>query len=330
MPRARVIRPEFWSDEKIGSLSFAERLLFIGQWNFADDEGIIKAHPAYLRANIFPYDNLEISEIEKSIEKFKSLNMIHQYTRNHQVFIWIVKFRVYQRIDKPQKSNNHPPSWKNRKFRTMIFYRDNFKCHLCGKQVTEEYPPGFFNNIYTNDIDFDPGLIASIDHITPRSKGGHDFPSNLITACCHCNKGRGNRTVEEYVKILGSIQEDSGNIPGMVLDEVEVKEKEKENKETTLRKKSARDDGFDLFWEAYPRKIGKKKALDAWIKANGSRPDTDTVVAKIKKLETSLQWTRDGGQYIPHPSTWLNRGGWDDEVNIEITDNCPGFDWSKP
>jgi hypothetical protein len=101
------------------------------------------------------------------------------------------------------------------------------------------------------------------------------------------------------------------------------------NTKDSCAKKIARGEGFDAFWKAYPRKIGKKKALDAWIKANGSRPDTDTVVAKIKKLETSLQWTRDGGQYIPHPSTWLNRGGWDDEVNIEITDNCPGFDWSK-
>ena len=23
------------------------------------------------------------------------------------------------------------------------------------------------------------------------------------------------------------------------------------------------------------------------------------------------------GQFIPHPTTWLNRGGWDDEIEIE-------------
>lgn len=26
------------------------------------------------------------------------------------------------------------------------------------------------------------------------------------------------------------------------------------------------------------------------------------------------QWQRDGGQYIPHPATWLNQGRWKDEI----------------
>ena len=28
---------------------------------------------------------------------------------------------------------------------------------------------------------------------------------------------------------------------------------------------------------------------------------------------------KDGGQFIPHPSTWLNRNGWEDEIQISTT-----------
>ena len=39
MARIRTIKPEFWTDEKVVTLPFEARLLFIGMWNFCDDEG---------------------------------------------------------------------------------------------------------------------------------------------------------------------------------------------------------------------------------------------------------------------------------------------------
>ena len=40
---------------------------------------------------------------------------------------------------------------------------------------------------------------------------------------------------------------------------------------------------------------------------------------------TTAQWTKEGGQYIPNPTTWLNQGRWDDktEINIETTTATP-------
>lgn len=70
---------------------------------------------------------------------------------------------------------------------------------------------------------------------------------------------------------------------------------------------------FDLFWQAYPRKVGKKKARIAWTKA---RPDTETVQKMLDALAWQVnqpQWTKDGGAYVPHPTTWLNEERWDDE-----------------
>jgi hypothetical protein len=88
--------------------------------------------------------------------------------------------------------------------------------------------------------------------------------------------------------------------------------------------------GFLAFWQAYPKKVGKQEAIRAWSRINGKRPDLETLLAKIEELKTCEQWTKDGGRFVPNPATWLNRGGWDDELPKSYTDQIPGFYWSKP
>lgn len=70
-------------------------------------------------------------------------------------------------------------------------------------------------------------------------------------------------------------------------------------------------EGFDEFWSAYPNKVGKPKALLTW---KAKKPDTQTVLSALKRWKTSEQWTKDSGRYIPHPTTWLNREGWNDAI----------------
>lgn len=69
---------------------------------------------------------------------------------------------------------------------------------------------------------------------------------------------------------------------------------------------------FEAFWNAYPRKTGKKKAWDAW-RAAKDRPSLPVILAKIAELSKTDQWVKDDGKFIPHPSTWLNQGRWDDQ-----------------
>lgn len=68
---------------------------------------------------------------------------------------------------------------------------------------------------------------------------------------------------------------------------------------------------FEQFWAEYPRRIGKKAALKAFLNAR-DRPRIDDLLESIRKAKASPQWAKDGGQYIPHPATWLNRGQWAD------------------
>lgn len=75
----------------------------------------------------------------------------------------------------------------------------------------------------------------------------------------------------------------------------------------------APDPDFDAFWLAYPRKVGKLNAHKAWRQTKRLRPPLAAILGRLDALRSSPQWTRDGGQYVPHPGTWLRRGGWEDE-----------------
>lgn len=72
-------------------------------------------------------------------------------------------------------------------------------------------------------------------------------------------------------------------------------------------------EGFERFWSAYPRKVSKGRAQKAWAKLRPSEQLVQAIIAGIGRAKTSAQWSRDGGQYIPHPATWLNDRGWEDE-----------------
>ena len=69
--------------------------------------------------------------------------------------------------------------------------------------------------------------------------------------------------------------------------------------------------GFDKFWEAYPNKKDKQKAMKAWAK---HQPDIVNVLKALVTQKGSDQWKKDDGQYIPLPTTWLNGARWEDEV----------------
>ena len=75
---------------------------------------------------------------------------------------------------------------------------------------------------------------------------------------------------------------------------------------------------FDQFWSVYPKKSGKQTARKAWnAKANKSKPAIEAIIAAVSSAKESKQWSEDSGRYIPNPSTWLNRHGWDDEADTE-------------
>lgn len=64
--------------------------------------------------------------------------------------------------------------------RRNVMHRDNYTCQYCG--------------IRKHDL--------TIDHITPRSRGGIDAWDNVVAACLRCNVKKGDRTPKEAGMLL--------------------------------------------------------------------------------------------------------------------------------
>lgn len=65
---------------------------------------------------------------------------------------------------------------------------------------------------------------------------------------------------------------------------------------------------FEEFWKAYPRKVGHPNAEKAYTKAL-KRATHEKIMEGLAK--NAATWT--DKTYMPHPTTWLNRDGWNDE-----------------
>lgn len=90
------------------------------------------------------------------------------------------------------------------------------------------------------------------------------------------------------------------------------KEREKEKEKEIENECYARTrEAFDVFWESYPKKVGKEAARKAFAKV---KVPVETLVAAVEAQKRGEQWKRDNGKYIPNPATWLNQGRWEDEV----------------
>lgn len=97
MARNRMIKPEFWEDDRIAECSTNARLLFIALWNFADDEGYLEFRSKWLKAKCFPYDNLKIEPLVNELLKVGRLEQRGE-------IIWIKNFTKHQKIDRPKTS----------------------------------------------------------------------------------------------------------------------------------------------------------------------------------------------------------------------------------
>lgn len=71
---------------------------------------------------------------------------------------------------------------------------------------------------------------------------------------------------------------------------------------------------FDIFWKDYPSKVGKDAARKAFAKRKFDEKTFAQVLQALELQKVSERWTKDNGQYIPNPATWLNQGRWEDEV----------------
>jgi 5-methylcytosine-specific restriction endonuclease McrA len=111
--------------------------------------------------------------------------------RRAHVLVFKGKAEVIERLEKPLASATATYPWPHvirlvhyvrvpravqRKIsRRALFARDGWRCVYCGTSTGR----------------------LTLDHVTPRSKGGESVWENVVTACSPCNLRKGDRTLEE-------------------------------------------------------------------------------------------------------------------------------------
>lgn len=91
------------------------------------------------------------------------------------------------------------------------------------------------------------------------------------------------------------------------------KTREDKTREDNIPPISPEGELFDRFWSAYPRKTAKRNALKAFEKLHVTETLLTEMLAALDWQRQCEAWTKDGGQFIPHASTWLNGRRWEDE-----------------
>lgn len=97
------------------------------------------------------------------------------------------------------------------------------------------------------------------------------------------------------------------------------KEKEKEN-EIEIEIETEKDNGkreskdgkaFTSFWEAYPKKLDREDAWEAWKSLSPDAALVSQIMEALEAWKRSKQWAREGGRFIPAASRWLIKRRWE-------------------
>lgn len=105
MARKRMIDPNIWDSEDFGKLSDLSKLVFIGLFSLADDEGRGRCNPGYLKSKLFPYkENLRSADIEKTLSEISSNMSVIFYLCDEKQYYSLYNWSTWQKIDKPTSS----------------------------------------------------------------------------------------------------------------------------------------------------------------------------------------------------------------------------------
>ena len=112
MARIRYLKPDFFKDEDLALLPFPARFLFAGLWGLADKAGRLEDRVLRIKAEIFPYESVDVEENLKLLSKPKNGSghpFIIRYQLSGQNYIQILSWNKHQKPHHTEKESNIPP-----------------------------------------------------------------------------------------------------------------------------------------------------------------------------------------------------------------------------
>ena len=148
MARSRNIKPGFFQNEELADCGMDGQLLFAGLWTLADREGRLEDRPRRIKAQIFPYSNIDA---EKVLMKLQKNRFINRYSVNGDQYIQILSFNKHQNPHHKEQASTLPAPDKPQ--------TSPVKASTCPKDAvlipdslnlgTDSLEPDSLNNIYS-------------------------------------------------------------------------------------------------------------------------------------------------------------------------------------
>lgn len=91
--------------------------------------------------------------------------------------------------------------------------------------------------------------------------------------------------------------------------------------------KGSYSDSFEAFWKQYPRRVDKKRAYRAWVKALEESGE-DHIFAQARAYSSLCQLRNTETRFIRHPSTFLNNvadASYDEELSAQRRSGNRGY-----
>lgn len=105
MARKRMISPSIWESSSFAKLSDLAKIVFIGLFSNADDEGKGYGDATFVKNKLFPRDkDKRVTDIEKALSEIAQTMSIIFYEVEGDKFYYLTKWKAYQKIDRPTPS----------------------------------------------------------------------------------------------------------------------------------------------------------------------------------------------------------------------------------
>ena len=110
MARIRTIRPDFFTDEGLVTISAQARLLFIGLWTLADREGRLQDRPVRIKMQLFPCDDADVDAL---LDELATIGCITRYMVDRARYISVRNFTKFQKPHRNESASVLPAVPRN-------------------------------------------------------------------------------------------------------------------------------------------------------------------------------------------------------------------------
>ncbi|MDO4298853.1 MAG: hypothetical protein Q4C59_10340 [Lachnospiraceae bacterium] len=353
MARSRNIKPGFFNNEILGELPALTRLLFIGLWCLADREGRLQDRPKRIKKELLGYDDLTADDVDQMLQQLHDNNFITRYTVGAEHYIQVNNFLKHQNPHCKEQASVIPALGCafNNSDEGLDVAADRIKGRTASTGIDDgnadrEFPVTAVENaekskstvhaqcrhdantvvagLIPDSLNLIPDtfkILSCADEQAHGERGPVDSDETL-TVGDDAVKGR-----EARGELFVTPEKTGEGMEGAL----GAKGKAQERSPDWKTAKTPLEVGFCKFWDEYPdvRHVGK---LSCWRKWQKLKPDDallQQILTTLQQWKNCWEWQKEGGQYVPHPLTWLNRGGWEDECAGDKKAYCNGKQPSK-